>query len=296
MRAEREKRAAILNAEGVRQAQILTAEGDKQGKCCAPRARSRRHPAAPRARRRPSRRCSSPSTTTTRPQAARLPVPADAAAARPGRGQHGLDDPERADRRAEDARVGVLRSGLRGTGVRRGRRRPAGSTGRSTSGAPCPGRGQGRNARPRVSSTPNASCSRPVWPSTVISPRPGAPCGPAGPGPARAARRPGRSAPAARPRRWRRPRAKGGRCRPRTAGGCGWSPSTTASVRLPVDRVGRDVAQVVDHQQGAGEQADRDRAAAPRARRQPLHLRRRPSRSPRPGRRTRTPTARRAPR
>jgi hypothetical protein len=30
MRAEREKRAAILNAEGVRQSQILTAEGDRQ--------------------------------------------------------------------------------------------------------------------------------------------------------------------------------------------------------------------------------------------------------------------------
>src|ERR1700757_2221055 len=30
MRAEREKRAAILNAEGLRQSQILTAEGDKQ--------------------------------------------------------------------------------------------------------------------------------------------------------------------------------------------------------------------------------------------------------------------------
>jgi regulator of protease activity HflC (stomatin/prohibitin superfamily) len=32
MRAEREKRAAILTAEGARQAQILTAEGDKQSK------------------------------------------------------------------------------------------------------------------------------------------------------------------------------------------------------------------------------------------------------------------------
>ena len=31
MRAEREKRAAILTAEGLRQSQILTAEGDKQG-------------------------------------------------------------------------------------------------------------------------------------------------------------------------------------------------------------------------------------------------------------------------
>ena len=31
MQAEREKRAAILTAEGLRQAQILTAEGDRQG-------------------------------------------------------------------------------------------------------------------------------------------------------------------------------------------------------------------------------------------------------------------------
>src|SRR5580692_7992891 len=31
MRAEREKRAAILNAEGIRQSQILTADGDRQG-------------------------------------------------------------------------------------------------------------------------------------------------------------------------------------------------------------------------------------------------------------------------
>jgi regulator of protease activity HflC (stomatin/prohibitin superfamily) len=52
MRAEREKRAAILTAEGVRQSKILTAEGekqsailraegDKQGRSCAPRARRR---------------------------------------------------------------------------------------------------------------------------------------------------------------------------------------------------------------------------------------------------------------
>ena len=31
MRAEREKRAAVLTAEGVRQSKILTAEGEKQG-------------------------------------------------------------------------------------------------------------------------------------------------------------------------------------------------------------------------------------------------------------------------
>ena len=54
MRAEREKRAAILTAEGVRQSQILTAEGEKQTailraegdaagrRSCAPRARRRR--------------------------------------------------------------------------------------------------------------------------------------------------------------------------------------------------------------------------------------------------------------
>ena len=36
MRAEREKRAAILTAEGLRQAQILTADGDKQGTVLRP--------------------------------------------------------------------------------------------------------------------------------------------------------------------------------------------------------------------------------------------------------------------
>ena len=38
MRAERDRRAAILNAEGVKQAQILEAEGEKTSSCCAPRA------------------------------------------------------------------------------------------------------------------------------------------------------------------------------------------------------------------------------------------------------------------
>ena len=42
MRAERDRRAAILTAEGVKQSQILTAEGEKQSACCAPRAPSRR--------------------------------------------------------------------------------------------------------------------------------------------------------------------------------------------------------------------------------------------------------------
>ena len=43
MRADREKRAAILTAEGVKQSQILTAEGEKQsGDPDAPRAPRRR--------------------------------------------------------------------------------------------------------------------------------------------------------------------------------------------------------------------------------------------------------------
>jgi regulator of protease activity HflC (stomatin/prohibitin superfamily) len=66
MRAERDRRAAILNAEGVKQSQILTAEGQKQA--ADPRRQSR-------------------------PAAAQLPVPADAPAARPRRLQQGVRDP-----------------------------------------------------------------------------------------------------------------------------------------------------------------------------------------------------------
>ena len=51
MRAERDKRATILTAEGVKQSQILTAEGEKQAAILARRARSRRRSCARRARR-----------------------------------------------------------------------------------------------------------------------------------------------------------------------------------------------------------------------------------------------------
>ena len=96
MRAERDRRAAILTAEGVKQSQILTAEGEKQSAVLRaegaqdsgdPARRGRgegdRHrlPGDPRGRR--------------RPEAAQLPVPADAAAARPGRGEQDLRHPER---------------------------------------------------------------------------------------------------------------------------------------------------------------------------------------------------------
>src|SRR3979409_1084149 len=95
MRAERDRRAAILTAEGVKQSAILTAEGEKQAAVLkaegarqaailrsegdADRARVRGHP--PR---------------QARPGAAQLPVPTDAAPhGRRGR-QHGVRDPVRA--------------------------------------------------------------------------------------------------------------------------------------------------------------------------------------------------------
>ena len=94
MRAERDRRAAILTAEGVKQSQILTAEGEKQSSIL--RAEGQRESqilTGRRASRRRSRRCSRPSTRRRRPQAARLPVPADAAPDRPGRREQGVDHP-----------------------------------------------------------------------------------------------------------------------------------------------------------------------------------------------------------
>ncbi len=100
MRAERDRRAAILTAEGTKQAAILTAEGEKQAAVLtAEGAAPGRDPARrgrgegdrdgvlgdPRRRR--------------RPQAARLPVPADAAEAGRGRVQQGLRDPVASSRR-----------------------------------------------------------------------------------------------------------------------------------------------------------------------------------------------------
>ena len=96
MRAERDRRAAILTAEGVKQSQILTAEGEKQSRDPARRGPARGADPPGRGpvegdrdglRRDPPRR--------RRPEAARLPVPPDAAADRPGRVEQGLDHPER---------------------------------------------------------------------------------------------------------------------------------------------------------------------------------------------------------
>ena len=80
MRAERDRRATILTAEGVKQSQILTAEGEKQSAVLRaegaahrrdPQGRGRGEGDRDRVRRDPRRRA--------RPGAALLPVPADAA-------------------------------------------------------------------------------------------------------------------------------------------------------------------------------------------------------------------------
>ena len=96
MRAERDRRAAILTAEGVKQSQILTAEGEQQAAILT--AEGERQAAVLRAEgeakaietvfgRDPRRR--------PRPQAAQLPVPADAAEAGAGERQQGVRDPVR---------------------------------------------------------------------------------------------------------------------------------------------------------------------------------------------------------
>ena len=96
MRAERDRRAAILTAEGVKQSQILTAEGEKQSAILRAEGAARGPDPAGRGpvegdrdglRRDPPRR--------RRPEAARLPVPPGAAADRAGRVEQGLDHPER---------------------------------------------------------------------------------------------------------------------------------------------------------------------------------------------------------
>ena len=96
MRADREKRATILQAEGQKQSAILTAEGEKQAAVL--RAEGQRQATIlagggsgegdrHRLRRDPRGQ--------PRPAAARLPVPAGAAAHRAGRVEQGLDHPGR---------------------------------------------------------------------------------------------------------------------------------------------------------------------------------------------------------
>ena len=94
MRAERDRRAAILTAEGVKQSQILTAEGEKQAAVLT--AEGAKQAAILRS----EGEAQAIATVfeaihagRSRPQAAQLPVPADAAQAGPGRRQQGVRDP-----------------------------------------------------------------------------------------------------------------------------------------------------------------------------------------------------------
>src|SRR3954453_9502882 len=102
MRADRDKRAAILTAEGVKQSQILTAEGEKQSAIL--RAEGQRQAQAlqaegPAGAGDPKRRGAGVGhghgllphpQRRPRPEAPRLPVPDDAAADRRGRCEEGL--------------------------------------------------------------------------------------------------------------------------------------------------------------------------------------------------------------
>ena len=96
MRAERDRRAAILTAEGVKQSQILTAEGEKQAAVLKAEGAKTGGDPARRGRGEGDRhRLPGDPRGQPRPGAAQLPVPADAAAARQGRGEQDLRDPER---------------------------------------------------------------------------------------------------------------------------------------------------------------------------------------------------------
>ena len=94
MRAERDRRAAILTAEGTKQAAILTAEGEQRAAVLT--AEGARQAAILRAEGEAKAIATvfdAIHARRRRPQAALLPVPADAAEARRGRRQQGLRDP-----------------------------------------------------------------------------------------------------------------------------------------------------------------------------------------------------------
>ena len=126
MRAERDRRAAILTAEGEKQAQILTAEGAKQASVLSAEGAQQAAvldaegaaPGGDPARRGRSEgdrhRLQSDPRGQTEPRAAQLRIPADAAAAGRRRLEQGV-------RRAVRVRLGVRRH-RRGARPRRGRR------------------------------------------------------------------------------------------------------------------------------------------------------------------------------
>ena len=114
MRADREKRAAILQAEGIKQAAILTAEGEKQSAIL--KAEGQKQSAilvGGRAVEGDRDRLQGDPRREPRSAAPRLPVPPGAAPDRAGRREQGLGDPERADAGAR-GHVGALAPSVRG--------------------------------------------------------------------------------------------------------------------------------------------------------------------------------------
>ena len=174
MRAERDRRAAILTAEGVKQSQILTAEGEKQSSIL--RAEGQRESQILQAEGQskaietvfdghPPRR--------RRPQAARLPVPADAAPDRPGRREQGVDHPvgvhpgDGQHRRRGGLAAQAAARGARHAGLTRWSSRP-GSGARSSRSATRSARRPTACRRP-PSSACRTPCSTP-WPRTRARP------------------------------------------------------------------------------------------------------------------------------
>ena len=144
MRAERDRRAAILTAEGVKQSQILTAEGDKQSAVLrADGDRQARILTGRGPGQGDPHRLQRDPRGQPEPEGAGLPVPAGPAADRQRHGQQGLDHPDRADqgpgghgrragRAGQHGRRPAVRGGRRRRGRARGRR---GGRGRRRGGA-----------------------------------------------------------------------------------------------------------------------------------------------------------------
>ncbi len=95
MRAERDRRAAILTAEGEKQAQILTAEGAKQAAVLTAEGERQAKPRSFARRAKPRRSTGLHGNPRGRagPRAAQLRIPADAAPARRRRRQQGVRHP-----------------------------------------------------------------------------------------------------------------------------------------------------------------------------------------------------------
>ena len=179
MRADRDKRAAILTAEGVKQSQILTAEGEKQSAILkAEGQRQALDPAGGRSVEGDRDRLQGDPRRRRRPEAARLPVPADASADRAGRRQQDLDHPERDHAGARAAHEGDPPGPLgRGRGRPRARGRPRPRPASRPGRRRRPRRRRARARRraasrrtPRASSSASGSWSGPHWRSASSGP------------------------------------------------------------------------------------------------------------------------------